>query len=454
MSVAENFSLGFTYLSPVVGVYSIFAFGMMTGGPPMIWAYFLAGAGQLLVALVFGELVSSMPIAGSLYPWAHRLVGPRWGWMAGWIYAWALIATIAAVAVGAGPFLASLLGFELSELTNTSVALVLLVTATALNLLGTKLLARLAMFGFICEIAGAIAVGAYLLVAERHQPLSVIFEVPAAFTGGAYLGAFLAASLVGLFTCYGFEACADVAEETPDPGRAIPKAMRWTIYVGVSASVFVCLALILSVPDIGQVMSGENVDPIGEILLKAFGPFGSKGVIVVVAVSFISCVLSLQAAVSRMLFAYARDGMIAGSTILATLSKTSNVPRAALLFAAFLSATIICLGFFFKQALTMIVGFAVIGIYMAFQMVVAAALYARAKGWQPTGEFKLGRWGLTVTLAAQFYGICAIATLLWPWTPGEKWYVTFTTAISAAAVIGAGILYLVVLKPHRSDRSK
>lgn len=35
--------------------------------------------------------------------------------------------------------------------------------------------------------------------------------------------AFLAAALVGLYSCYGFfEACADVAEETPRPEETIP----------------------------------------------------------------------------------------------------------------------------------------------------------------------------------------------------------------------------------------
>jgi amino acid transporter len=110
MSTWENFSLGFTYLSPVVGVYSVFALALTTGGPPMIWWYLIAGIGQLLVCLVFGEIVSQFPIAGGLYPWARRLVGKRWSWMAGWIYGWALFTTVAGVAVGAGPFVASVLG--------------------------------------------------------------------------------------------------------------------------------------------------------------------------------------------------------------------------------------------------------------------------------------------------------------------------------------------------------
>src|SRR5205809_691745 len=138
----ENFSLGFTYLSPVVGVYSVFALAITAGGPPMIWWYIVAGLGQLLVCLIFGEIVSQFPIAGGLYPWARRLVGKRWSWMAGWVYGWALFTTIAGVAVGAGPFLASMLGFDNTPQVTTFIALGLVVLSTTLNLRGTKLLAR------------------------------------------------------------------------------------------------------------------------------------------------------------------------------------------------------------------------------------------------------------------------------------------------------------------------
>ena len=64
MSPWANFSLGFTYLSPVVGVYTLFAYALATGGPPMIWSFLIVGLGQLLVALVFSEVVAQFPVAG------------------------------------------------------------------------------------------------------------------------------------------------------------------------------------------------------------------------------------------------------------------------------------------------------------------------------------------------------------------------------------------------------
>lgn len=447
MSLWENFSLGFTYLSPVVGVYTLFGLCLAAGGPPMFWSYLIIGLGQLLVCLIFGEIVSQFPISGGAYPWARRLVGKRWAWVVGWVYAWALCATIAGVAVGAGPYLSMMLGFESTPNASIYIAIVLIVLSTVLNLVGTKVLARVAMFGFLCELIGAILVGAYLLIFERHQPISVLFNTFDINVNGSYLPAFLAASLAGLFQYYGFEACGDMAEETPNPGKRIPKAMRMTIYIGGSAAMFACLALILAVPDIQKVISGQDADPVTTILANAFGPVGSKLVMAIVLVSFISCVLSLQAAASRLLFAYARDEMIVGSKFLKRLSF-NQVPSFALIISGVIPAAIVCLGFFMLDAVATIVGFAAIGIYITFQLIVIAALIARAKGWRPNGQFNLGAWGLLVNIGALIYGVSAIINMVWPRSPDAAWYINYSMILTTVVVMGTGLLYMWLARPY------
>ncbi|HEX4532976.1 MAG TPA: amino acid permease [Rhizomicrobium sp.] len=447
MSLWENFALGFTYLSPVVGVYSVFTVGMTTGGPPMFWSYFIAAAGQFLVCLIFCEVVSQFPISGGLYPWARRLVGKRWAWMAGWIYGWALFTTIAAVAVGAGPFVATLLGFTATPLVTTIIALALVVVSTLINLAGTKILARVAMFGFICEIIGAIVVGTYLLVFQRHQPFSVVFD-NFGIGNGDYWPAFLAAAVTGLFTCYGFEACGDVAEETPNPGTSIPRAMRMTIYVGMAAAAFVCLALIVAQPDMRGAISGKVADPVAAVLLGAFGPLGFRVVIAVVLVSFMSCILSLQAATSRLVFAYARDRMIVGSEALSKLSPHTHVPTRALVLSGIVAAIIICLGLIFQNAIAIIVASAIIGIYAAFQMIVVGALAARLRGWRPAGRFRLGAWAMPVNIVALLYGIGAIVDMAWPRKPDQPWYMNYSMSVTWLGIVIVGALYMLVGKPY------
>ena len=444
MSLWENFALGFTYLSPVVGVYTIFATTFAYGGPPMWWTYLFVGIGQMLVCLIFGEIVS-----GGIYPWARRLFGKRWAWMAGWVYGWALFVTVAAIATGAAPFIAQLIGVVETPATDTIIALGLIALVTVLNLRGTRLLAQMAMFGFICELVGAIVVGSYLLIFARHQSFSSLIDTTSFHPAGtSYWPAFLASSLGAMFCYYGFEACGDVAEETPNASRTIPKSMRLTIYVGGAAALWVCLGLVLAVPDVAAVQSGRDKDPVVTLLKAAVGDVGLRVVIGIVAVSFISALLSLQAAASRLLFAYARDEMIVGSERLRHLSPGRHVPVVALLVAGGIPAIIALSALWLQDAIATIISFASIGIYIAFQMIVFAAVVARVRGWRPGGPFTLGAWGWPVNLAALAYGLAAIVNMAWPRSPETPWYSNYAMIVTSLAVLLLGAMYMVLARPY------
>ena len=99
-----------------------------------------------------------------------------------------------------------------------------------------------------------------------------------------------------------------------------------TIYIGGAAAHWVCLAFVLSIPNLKAVLAGTDKDPIVTLLRDAMGEAGFRAVIVVVLVSFISCLLSLQAAASRLLFAYARDHMIFGSRYLSHMTPGRHMP--------------------------------------------------------------------------------------------------------------------------------
>ncbi|MGE8720056.1 APC family permease [Leptospira terpstrae] len=448
MSFWENFSLGFTYLSPVVGVYSVFALAIQAGGPAMIWNYLLVGFGQFLVCLVFGEIVSQYPISGGIYPWALRLVGERWAWMSAWVYAWALFTTVAAVAVGGAPFLSQLFGVEFGNTGFIWIAIVMILISTILNLSGTRLLAQVAFFGFLCELIGAVVVGGYLLIFAKVNSISILWNTFSLGEGTSYFPAFLASSVAAMFCYYGFEACGDVAEETPNASSAIPKSMRMTVYIGGGAATFVCLALLLALPNVDKAISGEDSDPVTTTLISAMGIVGYRMVIVVVMVSFLSCLLSLQAAASRLLFSFARDGMIFGSKYLNHLSKSGKVPVNALIITGLIPIGIASIGHWLQDAVTTIISFASAGIYIAFQMVILAALYARYHGWIPKGSFTLGKLGIWINSIALFYGITAVANMVWPRTPEEPWYINYGMIFTTLVVISSGILYLLVAKPH------
>ena len=224
--------------------------------------------------------------------------------------------------------------------------------------------------------------------------------------------------------------------------------MRLTIYVGGAAALWVCLGLVLSVPDISAVLTGRDKDPVVTVLKTAMGELGFRVVIAVVMVSFVSAQLSLQAAASRLLFAYARDEMIVGSKYLRHLSRGRHVPANALILAGTIPALIALCAPWLQDAVATIISFAAIGIYIAFQMIVFAALVARRRGWQPAGVFRLGAWAWPVNLVAFLYGVGAIINMAWPRSPQDPWYSNYAMILTSAAVLVVGALFMVTARPY------
>lgn len=447
IGLMSNFSLGFTYLSPLTAVYSLFALSITLAGPPAIWWILVAAVGQMMVAMVFGEVASQYPITGGLYPWARLLWGKKYAWIAAWVYLWALVVTVTSIAEYSATFVASLFNFTqtASHLLLTSVLLLLLMMVV--NLSGTKNLARVARIGFWCEIVSVIALGIYLLIFHRSQPLSILFDSMGVATGSAsYTHAFMAASLLGLFMFFGFEACGNVAEEVKDARRKIPIAMILSIFFGAISAIISVLGYLLSYPNLKDIVSGKIQDPIPVILNNALGTEGEKIFIFIAIVAMLSCILSLQAALSRLIFSFSRDNMLPGSRWMAKISK-NDVPDNAMIVSCALPL-LICLWVYFQpDNLARITAFAVAGIYIAFQMVVLAALRKRFQGWKPNGPWSLGRLGFLNNLLALGYGLFGIYMLCAP-ASGAHFLDRWIVLTGLAVVAGCGMIYLFTSRPY------
>ncbi len=448
MSLWSNMALGFTYLSPLVGVYSLWAYSLNLGGPPAMWWIVIVGCGQFLVALVFGEVVSQYPLAGGIYPWTRRLWNRKFAWIVSWVYIWAVIVTVTAVAEFGGGFVAALFGLEHTNIVQLLTAVGLLLLALAINFSGTHMLARVAKIGLAAELIGVIALGLYLLLFKRVNSFSVFFDSMGAGGDQAYIITFLGAALSGLFLFYGFEACGDVAEEVTDPTRRIPKAMMLTILVGGVSGLLSYVGYVLAAPDLQAIVDGEDADPIPAILESTLGTAGSKVFLVVAITAFISCVLSLQAAGSRLIYASARDRMLPVSGWLSHMSERHSVPTNALLVACVVPILISLYVYAFPNQLPRITAFAVLGIYIAFQAVVLAALRQRIKGWRPAGNWNLGNYGMLVNVLALAYGIFAIILLIKPVDTGS-FLDKYVVLIGLAIVLSTGLLYLFIARPDR-----
>ena len=265
LGLFANFSVAFTYLSPMVGIFSLFVLGLGAGGPAYIWLTWIPVAGMLLVALVFGELASHYPVAGALYQYSKYTVGRRFGWFVGWFYGVALLVTVASVDTGVVPYVTSLaklwLGWQLdptNHLVLLVITLVLLALQTSLNIIGAKVMGRVAQFGVYVEILGTFGVAVVLGIHGFHHGLGFLTSTLGAEHasanalglnfGGSWLGAALIAVLAPVYIFYGFESAGDISEETRNAGRQVPRAMRLSLLGGGIASFVLTAALLLAMP--------------------------------------------------------------------------------------------------------------------------------------------------------------------------------------------------------------
>ncbi|WP_218952164.1 APC family permease [Amycolatopsis anabasis] len=447
MGVVETLSLGFTYMSPLGAIAALLPLGLTTAGPPSTWWLVIAAAGQLIVALVFGEIVSQYPITGGIYPWARRLWGKRYAWLAAWIYLCALIVTITSFTQFSIPYVGSLFGFHPSNTQGFLIVIGLLLLALALNMAGTKTLGAVARIGFYAELVGVIGYGLYLLFFKRNNSFAVFFDAMGTGGGAPYTQTFLLAALTGLFLFYGFEACGDVAEEVERPGRSIPRAMILTVVCGLVSAGMAFVGFILASPDLQAIVDGKiTTDPISAILDSAVGPAGTKIFLAIALTAFISCVMSLEAALSRLVFAFARDRMLPGSKYLATLSKAAT-PRTAMLFACAAPVVLSIVVLIAPDSLPRFTAFAVCGIYLCFHMVTFAALRMRLKGWRPAGDWNLGRAGLAVNVIALAWGVTAMVILTRPGSSDLGFLDRWIVVAGLVVVVGSGLLYMAIARP-------
>lgn len=459
MSLWSNLALGFLYLSPLVSVVAMLAQGLATAGPPSMFWIVIVGAGQLLVALVFGEIVAQYPIAGGLYQWARRLWNGQYAWILSWIYLSCVIVAIATTAMFGSSFVANLfVGTQeqpvvpISAGMTAAIAAGMLLLGMLLNLTGTKTLSRIAGAGLAAELIGVIAVGLYLLIFERVNDVSVFFD--AMGTGdGHYSTAFIGAALVGILMVYGFEACGEVAEEVPNPGKQIPRAMMLTVIVGCSSALLSFAGYVLAAPNLTEIVAGNVVDPIPEILNNTIGFWGTKVFLFIALTSFLACVMGQQASASRLIYSFARDNMFPGAAIFAKLTKVRHVPLWANIGVNTLSLSLLLFVYLVPGSLFRVAGMQMLAGYIAFQMVVFAALRARMMGWKPAGAFSLGAWGWVINIGALGYGIFACVMLSMPSSDMslstlDRWI----ALVGVSTVTAVGLLYMWITKPHlRSD---
>ncbi|NRD79203.1 amino acid permease [Bacillus sp. BRMEA1] len=438
----SNFAIAFSFISATTGIFSLFGFGLTTGGPAFIWSWPIVFIGQLLVGLTMGEVASHYPVAGSIYQWTKHLVGNTFAWFSGWIYLIALLATIASVDFGGAPYIAQLMGLDSnSHIVLVFITAVMVLLQTLINAFSIKLTALINNIGMIAEIAAMIVLAIALFAVGVHHPFNFTFETAGTSGTGSYLPVFLAAMLTSTWVLFGFDSAGSLAEEVINPRRVVPKAIVTSLFLTFIIGGLALWAFVLAIPNLDQAMKAQV--PLTYILEKNLGSGISNAFVVLALIAIFVCGTAVQATVSRLLYSFGRDHKIPGSKLWAKMSIKHETPVAAIVFSGIFTILLSLSA----SAESYIVNICVVGIYMAYLSVSIGALIARKRGWiSTTSPWNLGKWGLTVNLLSLLWGVFVIINLSWPRSPGQPWYLNYSVPLLTVGVLllGAVYYYLVV----------
>lgn len=421
LGALANGALTFAGVGVFGGLMSLYGFSMSSAGPAMFWGWPLTLITVGALVLVFAQLASHFPFAGSMYQWPMMLGGKKVGWGIGWIYAAAMFPLMTAYYASLPVIVKPLFGWADSFETDRNIIIFSAVFALTWNLFDVKFLGRLAQWGMVIEIVVILTIIATVFILGPKdignlldmsrvvtdasgdasvESLSFGDWIPALFGGGIF---------VSYWVLYTFENGGTLGEETKDASRNAPRGILGAfIFVAICGVLFlVCLTASLNDP----VQSMINGTPAQDAIGLHLPGWVVKLFLIILAEGLVIATCTMFAGATRHIFGMARDNQIPLSPLWSR-TTTYGQPWAATLLVAVLSIVPI---FIFKANTASMVGGATAAMYTSYFLVTVVVLCSLLGGWPRTrAVFHLGRWNVPVTLVALVGTGFTTFNLLWP----------------------------------------
>lgn len=362
-------------------------------GPAVILSFLVSGFACAFAALSYAELSSSVGGCGSAYGYAYVAFGEFIAWIVGWILLMEYGMALAAVANGwSGYFNNALIAMgiglpdaltkppSLGGIINLPASLIILMIMVLL-IIGVKESARFNKVMVTVKVSAIlifIAFAMFNVNPENWSPFMPFgwFET---LPSGKTVGVLAGASIV-FFAYVGFDAVSTAAEEAINPQRDLPK--------GIINSLIFCTIIYIIVAALltGVVPYQElNVSsPVAFALAKIGFPWASALVSIGVIAGLATVMLVLYYALTRIIFAISRDGLLPSS--LSSVNKKTQTPIKTILICGILIST--TAGFTSLGTLAEIVN---IGTLSAFVIVCLGVIFLRNNSPKDKNTFR-NKW--------------------------------------------------------------
>ena len=363
-----------------------------------------------------------IPTAGGLYHWASILGGRGYGWVCAWINLLGLVFVVASVNVGvyllfkdlvlAGVFGMDTSGWGYQE----QVIAVSLITVTpgAVQSLRHQDHDRDHRLLRLPDPGRGRRVDPDLPGLGRHlrplAPDASSSTTPASRAAGSIVEprtafvAFLVGLLYPIYTITGFDASAHTSEETIDARRQVPRGILHSIFWSLAFGLVMAISFVLAIPDLAAAAK-DGANAWFNLFNNLPAPELLKDLLAIgIVVANYCCALAGLTSISRMVFAFSRDGGLPASSILRKVSPVHRTPVAAIWTSAVLSVA----ATLYSPAFAALAAGCAMFLYISYAMPIAAGLVAEGKTWTEFGPFRLGIWSKPVAVLS-LIGVVLVA---------------------------------------------
>jgi amino acid transporter len=458
----SNFAVSFSIISVLTGAVLLFGYGLKFAGPivnTVGWP--LVSLFTLTIAASMAELASAYPTAGGLYFWAFRLGGRGWGWTTAWLNMIGQVTITAGINVAAAIYLIGavtrILGLPpdtpagpFGSLTDWNfqlfVMVLIMIPQIAVNIFGVRLTARLNDVSVFWHVGGVAII--LLLLAfwgTYHNSVGFLFRfenvvnpleassatlsdarvapalsfgnvrIPSPLFGlfpglaeiyrrGPFALVFALALLQAQWTYTGYDASAHMAEET----LMARKNSAWGVFLSVAVSAVVGYVLLVvltwTIPRGEVAAAASDVYPVLYIVDRNVPRFFADLVAVVIGVAMWLCGSSSVSSMSRMWYAFARDGGMPGSKWIRRVSGRYGTPVVSILVGSALAVLLSV----YAAAFTVLTSISTITLYLAYGIPIFLNYRNRRRGrgeftTPRTAPWNLGRYGVAINIVAMVW---------------------------------------------------
>ena len=293
-------------------------------GPYVLHAFVFAAVPAILAALAYAILSSAMPRAGGSYVYGSRGLSPYLGFVASFSQWFGLSIAIGVVSYLLIPFLRDiavalswqpLAGALDTGPVRVGLALAFLWTFVAVNMRGVRLYERtLIPLMFLMFALGAVVIVAGFTFDHQDFAAALMARegraIPEVASAPFRIGPYLAASALLFSSFIGFDSIAQAGGEARNPGRTLPLAIGIAVFTVGSFYMLFTAAMYHAVPwqyvaEQAQVQDLTAPGLLGYLLPPAW----TVAIVAGAAVALINDLPAMLLSVSRLMFAWAEDGI-------------------------------------------------------------------------------------------------------------------------------------------------